>query len=403
MTQSAFAGERIQAIPLPGTSEIANVRTSGSSLNGVPWMMDLNQESLTRYRSETANDVFNRSKPEDSAEYANFIRRAMLNDTYRGELAAYRMFEIVRDILATTFALGAFQNVNLRPDELPLITRPQTQQHFNVRYTGQDGGLRKAQWTTDNDMSHTLMRTIATDKVGYPLRDIQLGLISEVDKVNASLRYDMEMKLDSEAKDAIDDLEVNSGLRDLLTLHPSLVAANFPDKNHLDLTNTGTYGTAHKFTLARLKAVLAHVARLSVSELGPEGSLSIRSIVISPQNVEDQWDYVDLVSGFDTGTSQPGNTVPVPVRDQIFNTGTMNQAWGYKWATIPNARLDIGRMYVFMNKPIGWFFTKTAFDQVLRWEGVENQLANENYIALQRVIQFVTVEEWAHRIVIVDF
>ncbi len=404
LLDSALPGGKIQAMPLVN-SEIADFREGRTVLGGVPWMLPGNAVEIANFLEATKGEVLNRRDAKDREILKQLLINSLTNNFAAGELAAYRQFEIIRDILATPFALGAFQAVPLADDELPLIVRPQTQQHFNVRYTGQDGGLRSSQWTTTRSVSSMEMRTIATDKVAYPLHDIQLGNIQESDKVNAAVRFDLEMKLDTEAKAAIDDLQIDSGLRDLLTLHPLLIAANFPDKNHLDLSDTDEFGDAHVLTLARLKAILAHISSLSVQELGPEGSLSIRSMLISPQNVRDQWDYVNLVSCIEDGPTpiDPKLTVPTGVREQIFSTGTMNSAWGYKWATVPNARMDIGRLYVFMNKPIGWYFTKPKMDRLLKWDSPDLQLANENYVAMTKVIQFATVEEWAHRIVIVDF
>lgn len=401
-----FPGNRINGRLLPASSEVASIQQTGRGLlANVPWMLRQNADRLDRFRSESASEVFDRSKPEEREQLAAFIRSSLENSQRSSELAAYRSFEIQRDIIASMFALSAFQEVDLNPDELPLITRPQTQQHFGVRYTGQDGGFRNAQWTTTRQAEHIEMRTIATDKVGFPLQDIQLGTIQEFDRVNSQLRYDLEMKIDTEAKDAIDDLEAASGLRDLLTLHPQIVAANVPDKNYLDLTSTGTYGTAHKLTLPRIKAILSHFAKLRATNLGPYGGINLQSIQISPQNMEDQWDFVDLVSGYSGGPDPvaPQNTVPTSVRDQIFAGGMMNSAWGFSWTTMPNSRLDTGRLYCFTNKPVGWFFTKKSMDRTLRWDSPELQLANENFVAYQRVLQFATVAEWAINVLIVDF
>lgn len=399
-----FPGGKISARPIQGM-EIASVRRGASPVTSIPWMLPDNAH-MTASRKRVNDALFDRKVPEDAQALRDKIMASLSDNRVAAELAAYREFEIRRDVLAVPFAFGLYQSINLSDDELPLIRRPQTNQYFNVRYKSQDGGYRGDQWRTTTQVEQILMETIGTDAVEYPLNDIQLGNLNEFDRVNKRLSYDLEMKIDTLAKEALDDAKTTSGLRDLLALHPQIIPANIPDTNYLDLTSTGTYGPAHKLTINRIKAILAHIARFGVG-IDPDvpQGLGIQSMQISPQNISDVWDYIDLTAGYNLSgaTVNPADTVPEEVRSAIFSSGVFNSAWGYSWATVPNARLDTGRLYVLTNQPIGWMFTKTQFDKTIRWDGPDWQLKGINAIAMQRVLKFVTVDEWKYRVVIVDF
>ena len=192
-----------------------------------------------------------------------------------------------------------------------------------------------------------------------------------------------------------------------MNIHPNIAQNAIPDTNYLDLTNVGTYGTANTWTIARLKALLNHIAMWGFG-LDPAGAISIRTMIMSPLNARDSWDYVDLVSGFDSsgsfGQQIPNNTVPQSVRENIFNSGSMIQsAWGYNWQTQYNPQVTKGRAYVFTNLPLGWYFTKTEFDRTITFDGPEQQEMNYNQIVMQKPLRFVVPDLWKYRIVIIDF
>jgi hypothetical protein len=147
-----------------------------------------------------------------------------------------------------------------------------------------------------------------------------------------------------------------------------------------------------------------HIARFGQG-INSDGGMSISNIQYSPENLQDWWDFVDLVSGFDSNILEedPKNVVPTAIREQIFSTGMMNSAWGMSWSSQVNATIPKGRMYVFTNQPIGWMFTKTNMDKLLRWEGPDQQEMNLAQILWQRAMMFVQPDLWRHRYVVIDF
>lgn len=401
-----FKGDRIKAMAIPGL-EVASAAANPEAtfLRSIPWYLPLNQRKWARQQSEgRANRLDWRNNKEHRELLSAKIRRSgeRTEPGYKAklELNAYREFELLQDLFAIPFAMGPFQAINLSSDELPLIVFPKARQYFGVRYIGLDGSARQDQWRDERSVEQHEMRVISTDKIEYPLWDVQQGNVNRQSDINAQLRFDMEMKLDELAQAQIDAAKTTSGLRDLLSLHPLIVAANIPDTNYLDLTGVDTI---NKLSLEKWKRILSHINSFGPGT-DPDRTLTINAVIMSPQNVRDQWDYIDLVSGFSGGDEiEPAGTVLTSVREEIYRTGMLNSAWGYNWSSVPNNRLDKGRLYVFTNLPLGWFFTKTEMDQLLIWDGPDQLDENLGQIVWRRVFQFVVPDLWKHRVLIVDF
>lgn len=401
-----FPGSNVTGMAMPKPHDM----TSAYRLSS--FMQPSNRNRFAElYSEEVASQFYNRGVREEREELSKQIAAAynFSNQNTRekksAELAAYMEFELVRpEILATPFALGAFQAINLGNGDLPLILRPQSRQYFNVNYCAIDGSPKQDQWRTTKSAEQILMRNMSTVKVEYPLRDLQQGDVNEYDRIQNQLRFDMDMKIDEQALAQIDGAAAEQGLRDTIDIHPRIDVNNIPDGNYLNLTNSATYGATGTWTLPRLKALLAHINRFSAG-VTPEGPMAISSIIYSPQNVEDWWSFVDLVSGYDSSTleASPQNVVPTPVREQIFSTGMMNNAWGHSWTSIHNPIIPKGTMYVFTNQPIGWFFTKTGYDNLIRWEGPDQVAMNLGQVQWSRAFQFATVDLWRYRFVKVVF
>jgi hypothetical protein len=156
--------------------------------------------------------------------------------------------------------------------------------------------------------------------------------------------------------------------------------------------------------LDKLKQILNHIALLQ-SAYATEG-LVPTAIMMSPQNVRDAWDFVSLVSGV-AGNEPvlPKNTVPNSVREQIFATGGISNAWGMSLRWVPNSQIAKGKMYVFFNKPLGWMFTKTSLDRVLTWDesnSPDHAESNTGELLWKRVLRFYVPDLFKHRIVIID-
>ena len=386
--------------------EHRQARQSFEDFDGADWMLDCNSRRILQSIQDSAEGFYNwRDNANDRAELASMMQQAYDDAQAAKELASYRQFEVTSDLLAIPFALTAFQSINLSADELPQIITPKARQYFTVRYMGQDGGARQDQWRTTRSAEEIEMRAISTDKIEYPLLDLQQGNVNEFDKINAQLRFDMEMKIDELAKAMLDAGVVTSGIKDLLNIHPRINQTNIPDDNYLDLTSTGTYGTAHVLTIQRIKAILARMSMWGFG-LDPDGPVRIKSMIMSPLHARDSWDYVDNVTGWNTtGESNPVNTVPRDTRNSIFAGGSMvTSAWGYNWNNIFNTQLAAGRLYVLTNQPVGWYFTKTNYDRMIEWKDQPDNIEqNQAQVLYRKALQFHMPDLWAYRFLVVDF
>lgn len=392
--------------PIDGMAAYRKVRLDGEDAASIPWVNPESVLALNDIMALRRDGIFDMRKPADRKEYQELCIRSAQKE-FHEEAASYRQFELTNDVMASPFALGAFAVTNLNPDELPAITKPRSRnmQRFTVREQSIDGGAREAQWRTTKDMTQYELGVIATDKVEYPTLDIQQGDINQSAAVNVELKYDMDMKLDGLALANIQAAQTASGLRALLSFHPLVDTTNIPDTNYYDL-NALFPGNLGVLTLPKLKAILNHMAMMS-SVGGITDGLTIQTVMCSPQNLRDAWDFTDLVSGVGSAVEgqQPKDLVPESVRDQIFNTGVMTSAWGYNWSYTPNSQIPKGRLYIFMNQPLGWMFTKTSMDRVFVWNesnSIDHAESNMGEVMYRRVLSFLVPDLWKHRILIID-
>lgn len=396
------------------SSEIAalqQLRDGQLNVNQLSFINPENRREIANRIEILKKNKFDRHDPEDRKKYGELLKAAGFaakeDMSAMKELADYRMFELNYDVMASPWALAPFQMVNLQSDELPLITIPRSRNHqrFDVYSISIDGESEREQWLTTKDIIQMEMEMLSTDKVRYRLYDLQQGDVNDSDAIQKELRYDLDMKIDELALAQIDAGETETGLRAILSLHPKIVAANIPDGNYLDLNAIDDAGV---LSIGKLKTIIAHIAMFGSAGQADE-QFQITNIQISPQNIQDPWNFVSMVSGWDTtaggGETDPLKTVPEGVREQIYNTGMFTNAWGYNFSWTPNPQLAKGRMYIFTNKPIGWLFTKTEFDKMLQWDDrTSPDFAERNYgeMMFKKAMKFYCPDIWKQRYLIVD-
>jgi hypothetical protein len=403
-----FPGGSDKIVARPSNPDEAFRRArKGEDCANIPWMNPANRETINGMIKTRLDKGFDLTKEQDRVEYRKRLQATSSNAQAAEEMAAYRSFVITNDVMASPFALAAFQQIDLSPDELPMIERPRSRnfQRFTIRSQGIDGGSRQQQWQTTKSVSQFELDSIASDRLNYPLMDIQQGDINQSEAINVELKYDMEMKIDSLAKTNLDSTSLDTGMRALLSVHPSVNTSNIPDRNHYDL-NAVFPGNAGVLTIQKLKHILNHIALLQ-SVGGPLDGLTIQTIMLSPQNMRDSWDFMDLVSGVGSSIEGPApdQTVTRETRESIFKNGMFTSAWGYNWSWTPNSQLAKGKMYIFMNQPIGWMFTKQSFDKVFQWNesnSPDHAESNMGEIMMRRVLSFLLVDLWAYRVLIID-
>lgn len=402
-----FKGDRLKGYTRDMATAM-DVREGRRQVRDMNLLLPCNVPIVEARRQLFLANRYDRSKPADLEELVKRHKEAANSPEKYQELAAYRIFEMTNDVMPTPFAMSAFQTVNLSANELPMIVTPRSRnlQHFSVYAHSIYGGSRMDQWRSDMSLVPYEMEIFRTDKVQSPIMDLQIGRVGNQDLIQQTLEFDKAMKIDATALAALDAIQVSSGLRALLNFHSSVNQTNVPDKNYLDLQSP-TYGTPGKLTIEKIKAILKHLVMFGAAY--PDQAMQIRSVHLSPQHLSDCWDFVDLVAGWDTSgamVDNPASTVTTPVREQIFNTGMMTSAWGYNWSWSPNSQLAPGRMYIFTNQPVGWMFTKTEFDKMIKWDDTNSPKHAEfnlSEIELTWTMKFILPELWKYRVLMVDF
>lgn len=398
-------GEQMKTRPLNMRAAVDRARR-GEDCANIPWISSENVDSNNQKIKNRLENGYDRRNPLHLKEYRQRLIQSGQSKQSSDELAAYRTFELTNDVMATPFALGFFQEVNLSDDEIPLIARPRSRnyQRFTVRSQSIDGGARETQWRSTRDVAGYEMDAIATDRVEYPILDIQQGDVNQSDALNVELKYDMEMKLDGMALTNANSCQTASGMRALLSLHPLVDINNVPDGNYLDL-NTLFPGNAGVLTIQKMKAILNAIALLQ-GVGGPLEGLTMQTIHCSPLNLRDSWEFMDLVSVTSaTVTVQTNQTVPTPVRESIYSNGQFTSAWGYTWNWSPNQQITKGRMIVQMNQPLGWLFTKTQMDRTFVWNETnspDHAESNMGEVIYRRVLSFVLPDLWKYRALFID-
>ena len=385
----------VKQSPLPNNAcsfdAVRRARNGEFPLSAVPYVLECNKRAdgdLMRESASVRDSLFNLHDRAQRKEYSDRIKAAFTGDQRSEaarELAAYREFQILNDIMASPWALAAFQAVTLMDDEMPLLDFPMSRLHnrFKVKSISDAGRPTEAMWGSTRDMQQLDIGEITTPLVRYSTRNLQEGDINELNRIQQQLAYEMDMGIDKLARANIDANVVASGLQDDLNIHEDIVLDNIPDLNFLDLSGVGDPVAPGVLTIEKLKMILIHILKFGTAGDG-DRPFTISNMQVSPENVQDSWDFIDLVSGWDTSATQdtwnPAMTIPVEARAEIFRTGSLTQAWGQAWTNTPNPQIEKGIMYVFTTEPVGWVFYKPSNDVILNYD----ERNDPNY-ALERI------------------
>lgn len=317
------------------------------------------------------------------------------NANNREALAAAVIQNVNSDVLAHTFALGFFQQNTLQPTEWPVIESDNRDKNYSCVTIGEDGSSPQKMRVPRQSHAEYLIRQLVTPEVFYPLMSLQTGNVSQAEKVQQEIAYELRLKLDQLALAVLDAGVKASGLRSTLNLHPSVVTANIPTKNYYDLSAADS-GT---LTLAKLKDVLDYFERFS-SDVELDGApLEIKTIYMSSQQKRDIWDFVSLVAGYNlSGAVQdPKNTVTPDMRQGIFTSGKINSLFGYPVSIVTRNTLAKGTMYISSNKPAALLWTKPAFDKLVINDSPDLLKQNKNSMFMQMAYAMALPSEWTYR------
>jgi len=340
-------------------------------------------------------------------EVADMIKRACASgnmDTEANmEFANYVKLSAVREVLAHLWVLPAFFQVKNCPgDQIVIDETPTVDQDWNTQYIGDSGQTVEKQLLTS--VSHTIVpwRFISSQRVQWPLRDLQLGQVGDMYKPRKDMEYNMRLTNDAEALVLAAALTMSSGLRDTLTLHPSIVTANIPDANHIDFSDTttyptATYGTAGAWTAKKFGQIYDYFQRFASDVEQDGGPLRPKAIFCSSVDMLGLTDFVDLVSCISgTGTQDPAQTVTTPIREEIFRTGNLTNLWGMEVNLVPRNTIGSGTAYIACNKPVGYYLRKPSLDLQ---DGGQSITHNYKWLEFGICQRMHTMSPWSCRVV----
>lgn len=327
--------------------------------------------------------------------YSQFVT----NPEVAHEICAARLIKISNDVLAHTFALSFLELVSLGDSEWPVIVNRHIDKNFKITKLGQNGGAPKKQLVERQTTLQLLMERISTEEYEFPLYNLQVGSTDELNECSARQVYEMTLKLDVLARAILDATAIASGLRATLNLHPSIIAANIPDANYLDLSTIGTSG---QWNVEKIKRILDYCARFSADTSDDLGDTTVKAIYLPSTQKRDFWDMCELVSAYSgyagaapTGVvSDPNQTIPHEARMEIWRSGKLESMFGYSFAIVTRNTIAAPYSYVSTNRPMGYFFQKPSQDSYHLDNSSKMIKANKNSIWSAKTIQMAAMSEW---------
>lgn len=308
-----------------------------------PVNMDIMSASVASYnqlregitasgRRQTMEEAI--STPKGAAEFAK-ARKELVNISIAVDLIASELFELR--------PLGKDEHIVLQTTK---------KAEYQVTQVAQPGGMPKKNWENPDDVNAYYVYNIKSDTIIYPTLSIQQGNLALSDGVNTDLQFSYDNKIDVDAWAAFTAIfgAFPSGVYDL---HSRINSSNLPTTNVISDAAEGS------ITLQVMKDVLDW---MNLAGRTP------RAIYCSPQDMKDQWDWVTVTSGLTgVGITDPKDTVPSYVKDQIYRSGKINNILGYDVFWRPLNFLASGTFYVSTNQPSGYLYFKPDLEDITYW------------------------------------
>jgi len=274
-------------------------------------------------------------------------------------IAAYR---INTDVMPDMMGAAFFSMEMLGDDEFPEILATHRQEH-TCDYIGESGGTAKTQNINYKVPTKIDLRIVATPLLEYPTRTLYSGNLSLLAEKQRELQEDLTIKHDVDMVTLLEANDVASGLRATRNFHSTVVQANYPDTNRID-DATAMFGVSH------LRSFADYCVRWG---------LRPTAVFVSPMALsKGLWQQVDIVSGIAaTGVTDPADTVPTYLRDQIWQTGAARiSMYGFDFDIVPNNRLTDGTAWGATTQAAGFWWRRPSGTLVVIDNDAELQMEN---------------------------
>ena len=221
-----------------------------------------------------------------------FARHAGGDKQATSELCGAVTSEVNINILGQLFAMSFFETKPYGPADFPIIKAELYDKNFFVSSVGINGGnpmMQKSEGIYDYPL---LFGFWATPAYEFPIYNLQVGPLNYLNKAIARVTYELGLQLDKVALALMKQNKLASGLAGLLNLHPSIVSANIPSANYLDLS--GLQSTGY-WTVEKMKRILDYAVRFTTDVQPLEGGelagpMEVRAVHCSSRRLRDMWD-----------------------------------------------------------------------------------------------------------------
>jgi hypothetical protein len=234
----------------------------------------------------------------------------------------------------------------------------------------------------------------ATPVYEFPIFNLQTGPMNYLNAAIARLTYELGLQLDKIALAMLKANKVASGLRNMLSLHPSIVAANIPDGNYLDLSALPPTG---KWSVEKIKRILDYAVRFTTDVQPLEGGdlsgpMEVLAVHCSSQRMRDVWDLAEIVAVIGTDVTgeprspqtAPTQTIDRDTRGAIWKSGKLESFLGRPFTLVPNNRLAGDEVYVAMNRAAGVLHSKPSFDGTFHNQSAEMAAKNSESVFMRK-------------------
>lgn len=343
---------------------------------------------------------------ETSQEQCQRLMASWDDPKLRRELCEVRVQTVNNFIRAEgNFLSNFFTEVPLGPADRPAIQN-ETMNEISVGYISQDGRARSMKPLAPQSETLIPLRTVGSERVGYFLQDIYNGNVAPAAQRTFDIAWDLTFKIDRLAKAMLEASLVNGGVYGAFTVtgnrqdrvyvpHSGIITANLPPTNDIVLSNdyiSGSSGpkwfeywdaakyngaesttTSNKFRLDVPNAVNKYCNSWG-NLLG--GPIRPTGVIIVPSG-----DSTGLV-GQVSPTGPAANSV---AEGLLHNYQTIPNYLGVNWVLVPDATLPAGTCYPILNRPVGYYYTKSSMDM----EEVDTQRSkNWEERAMTKVVGF---------------
>lgn len=265
------------------------------------------------------------------------------------EFNRLRTLVVENIVTAKSNAASFFRKVNLEEDEEPMLENT-TGQVMKARFIGEDGKPHMTQLIRQLARQLIPLSWVSTRELEYPLVDIYKGRVGQDVLRAAPLADAIVRAMDTELWKLIKALPVKTykitgpELQRTFVLDPSIVPANVPTGNRLDLHTEGG------FNFNVIKAIVKYFFIYG----NVFGDSIVPEVVFIP--ALDAANFIDAVD-FTTDANNPAVK-------QVFEGGWVTSFGGRNLTLVADPTLDPADDYLYVrtNQPIGEHYSKTSLD-----------------------------------------